>query len=220
MSRLFSTIKSLLGKDQPAGEGPNAIAESLQLKCGATVVIDNVLPLLLRDHSPIEPFSQETIWSIGTIDLDQSTYLKRFYCDDEDYWLQLLTYGKHDTHGDDIILFVYDECVSITSEEELKRLAGPSSNIGLYEYEYDGCTFYRQWGTEEGQTELVPLAEQVCSPEGQYQINHLSMLYARDIDLTDRREFLLFSVEEDSDGNINITTSRGVTLMTSDIQVI
>lgn len=219
MSRLLNTFKSLLGKRQPAGE-PSSIVAPLQLKLGATVIIDSVLPLLLRDHSPIEPFTQETLWSVGTIDLDHSTYLKRFYCDDEDYWLQVLTHGKHDTHGDDIILFVYDECVSITSEEELKRLAGPNSDIGLSEYEYDGCTFYRQWGTEEGQTELVPLFEQVHNPEGHYQINHLSMLYARDIDLTDRREFLLFSVEEDGDGNISITTSRGVTLMPSDIQVI
>ncbi|BBG30126.1 DUF2491 family protein [Zymobacter palmae] len=219
MSRLFGTIKNLWESRQRTDEASDTVTP-FQLKSGATVVIDSVLPLLLRDHSPIEPFTQESVWSVGIIDLGQSTYLHRFYFDDEDYWLQVLSHGQRDAQGEDLILFVYEESLSVTSETELKRLAGPQSDIGLPEYEYDGCTFYRQWGSEEGQTELVPLAEQVRSPEEHYKINHLSMLYARDIDLTDRREFLLFSVEEDADGNISITTSRGVTLMPSDIQVI
>ena len=219
MSRLFGTIKNLWESRQRTDEASDAVTP-LQLKSGATVVIDSVLPLLMRDHSPIEPFTQESVWSVGIIDLGQSTYLHRFYFDDEDYWLQVLTHGQRDAQGEDLILFVYEESLSVTSETELKRLAGPQSDTGLPEYEYDGCTFYRQWGSEEGQTELVPLVEQVRSPEEHYKINHLSMLYARDIDLTDRREFLLFSVEEDAEGNISITTSRGVTLMPSDIQVI
>lgn len=219
MSGLFGAIKNLWKSRQRTDEASSAIAP-FQLKSGATVVIDSVLPLLLRDHSPIEPFAQETVWSVGTIDLGQSTSLQRFYFDNEDYWLQMLTHGQHDAQGEDLILFVYEESLSVTSENELKRLAGPQSDIGLPEYEYDDCTFYRQWGSEEGQTELVPLVEQVRSPEEHYKINHLSMLYARDLDLTDRREFLLFSVEEDAEGNISITTSRGVTLMPSDIQVI
>lgn len=215
MARLFGIIKNMLG-DHPE----KAPITPLGLKSGATVVIDSVLPLLLKEHTPIELFSQEEIWSVGTVDLGQSMYLKRFYFDDEDYWLQVLTHGEQDANGEDIILFVYDECVSIASEDELKRLAGPDSDIGLPEYEYDGEIFYRQWGTEDGQTELVPLAENVSSPEERYHVNHLSMLYARDVELTERREFLLFSVEEDEDGNISLSTSRGITLMTSDIQVI
>ena len=219
MSRLFGTIKNLWKSRQRTDDSSDATAP-FQLKSGATVVIDSVLPLLLRDHSAVEPFTQESVWSVGVIDLGQSTSLHRFYFDDKDYWLQVLTHGQRDAQGEDLILFVYKERLSVTSESELKRLAGPQSDIGLPESEYDGCTFYRQWGSEEGQTELVPMVEQVRSPEEHYKINHLSMLYARALDLTDRREFLLFSVEEDAEGNISITTSRGVTLVPSDIQVI
>ncbi len=46
------------------------------------------------------------------------------------------------------------------------------------------------------------------------------MLYARETGLTDRREFLLLSVEEDEDGNVSLTTSVGVTLQSTDFNVI
>ncbi len=43
------------------------------------------------------------------------------------------------------------------------------------------------------------------------------MLYARDTGLTDRREFLLFSVEEDAEGTISLSTSLGISLYTTDL---
>jgi len=64
------------------------------------------------------------------------------------------------------------------------------------------------------------MSEVVTSPEESYRIQHLSMLYARDTGLVDRREFLLLSVEEDEEGNISLTTSIGVTLQSTDFTVI
>jgi hypothetical protein len=45
------------------------------------------------------------------------------------------------------------------------------------------------------------------------------MLYARDTGLPARREFLLFSVEEDEHGALTFTTSLGVTLLPTDFHV-
>ncbi|MDF2643092.1 MAG: hypothetical protein K0R45_2365, partial [Pseudomonas sp.] len=73
---------------------------------------------------------------------------------------------------------------------------------------------------EDGQTELTPLDEDVLSPESSYRVKHLSMLYAREIGLINRREFLLFSVEEDEEGAITLTTAVGVTLQSTDITVL
>ena len=120
MSRLFGTIKNLWKSRQRTDDSSDATAP-FQLKSGATVVIDSVLPLLLRDHSAVEPFTQESVWSVGVIDLGQSTSLHRFYFDDKDYWLQVLTHGQRDAQGEDLILFVYKERLSVTSESELKR---------------------------------------------------------------------------------------------------
>ncbi len=84
-------------------------------------------------------------------------------------------------------------------------------------YTHDGVEFFREWGSEDGQTELVAMSEQVISPEATYSIEHRSMLYARDTGLTDRREFLLFSVEEDAEGTISLSTSLGISLYTTDL---
>jgi hypothetical protein len=184
------------------------------------VVLDKTLGLLLRDHSELVIPDQETIWATGLVDLGQSTRLHRFYMENEDYWLQVVMTGTGEADVRDIILFGYDSCVTINSETELKRLVGPQSHIGLPYYEYGNYEYERQWGTEDGQTELTPMLEQINSPDSSYRIKHLSMLYARVTGLTERREFLLFSVEEDREGTISLSTSIGITLRSTDLRVL
>ena len=136
---------------------------------------------------------------------------------DEDYWLQVHTTGQIAGQVESVILFNYLSYVTISSEAELRRLAGPQSLIGLPTYTHDGVEYFREWGSEDGQTELVAMSEQVTSPEATYSVEHRSMLYARDTGLTDRREFLLFSVEEDTEGTISLSTSLGISLYTTDL---
>ena len=87
-------------------------------------------------------------------------------------------------------------------------------------YTYNGVEFTRVWGSEEGQTELVAMSEHVINPEDSYSVEHRSMLYARDTGLTDRREFLLFSVEEDAEGSVSLSTSLGISLYTTDLNAL
>ena len=119
-----------------------------------------------------------------------------------------------------VILFNYLSYVTINSEAELRRLAGPESLIGLPTYTHDGVEYAREWGTEAGQTELVTLSERVSNPDESYSVEHRSMLYARDTGLTDRREFLLFSVEEDAEGTVSLSTSLGISLYTTDLNTL
>lgn len=46
------------------------------------------------------------------------------------------------------------------------------------------------------------------------------MLYARDTGLTNRREFLLFSVEQYADGSVSLVTSLGISLYMTDLQTL
>jgi len=207
-------------------EAPRANAESkpvlpstgpLGLAPGKGVMFDTTLKLLLDEKtSVVIPGSQE-IWSNGTVDLGQSTWLSRYYMNDEDYWLQVHTTGEIAGQVESVILFNYLSYVTLSSEAELRRLAGPQSLIGLPTYTHDGVEYARVWGSENGQTELVAMSEQVISPEESYSVEHRSMLYARDTGLTDRREFLLFSVEEDAEGTISLSTSLGISLYTTDL---
>lgn len=83
---------------------------------------------------------------MGHIDLGQSMALHRFYLDNEDYFLQVVSTGPNPEDVQDIILFGYYGAEPITSKDELLRLTGPSSKIGLPTYEHDGEVFERQWG--------------------------------------------------------------------------
>jgi hypothetical protein len=222
----MSWIKRALGLAPPKpadGTAPLADAQALNafgLGPGRMLDLDDSLKLMLNGHSELVVPDEEVVWSVGQVDLGQSIRLLRFYFEDEDYWMQVMMNGPAAEDVQDIILFGYSSVVTITSEAELKRLVGPASTVGMPIFEHDGWQYERQWGSEAGQTELTPLTEKVTSPDGSYKVEHLSMLYARDTGLVDRREFLLLSVEEDEEGNVSLTTSVGVTLQSTDFTVI
>ncbi|WP_285432377.1 DUF2491 family protein [Pseudomonas sp. fls2-241-R2A-110] len=219
-------FKQLMGLEAPnantdskwtASETASPATGPLGLALGKGVMFDTSLRLLLDGNTTVTIPGSQQIWSNGTIDLGQSTWLSRYYMNDEDYWLQVHTTGDIAGQVESVILFNYLSYITISSEAELRRLAGPQSLIGLPTYTHNGVEYTREWGTENGQTELVALSEQLKNPDESYSIEHRSMLYARETGLTDRREFLLFSVEEDAEGTISLSTSLGVSLYTTDL---
>jgi len=221
-------FKQLMGLEAPAPTPPQWTANvtppvlgPLGLAQGKGVMLDSTLRLLLDEKTAVTiPVESQQIWSVGTVDLGQSTWLSRYYMNDEDYWLQVHTTGDVAGQVESVILFNYLSYVTINSEAELARLAGPQSLIGLPFYAHKGVEFTREWGTENGQTELVPLTERVSNPDESYVIEHRSMLYARETGLTDRRELLLFSVEQDAEGTISLSTSLGISLYTTDLNIL
>ncbi|MCO8311106.1 DUF2491 family protein [Pseudomonas mandelii] len=218
-------FKQLMGLEAPkanteskwtANETLPAIGP-LGLALGKGVMFDTTLKLLLDGNTTVVIPGSQQIWSAGTVDLGQSTWLSRYYMNDEDHWLQVHTSGDIAGQVESVILFNYLSYITINSESELRRLAGPESLIGLPTYNHNGVEYTREWGTESGQTELVALSEHLKNPDESYSIEHRSMLYARETGLTDRREFLLFSVEEDAEGTISLSTSLGISLYTTDL---
>ncbi|MFK4134623.1 DUF2491 family protein [Pseudomonas luteola] len=221
----MSWIKRALGMEAPlpkerAGSASITNASPLGLTRERMICLDKSLKLLLDGHSHVTLPGDEKVWAVGNIDLGQSMRLLRFYLDDEDYFLQIVMNGPSNDDIQDIILFGYHSVTTINSKAELLSLSGPGAKLGMPLYELDGEEYERQWGTEDGQTELTPLLEYVKSPEQSYRIRHNCMLYAREIGLVNRREFLLLSVEEDDEGVISLSTAVGVTLQPTDLQVL
>ncbi|MCU1751102.1 YjfK family protein [Pseudomonas sp. 6D_7.1_Bac1] len=213
-------FKQLMGLEAPPPKETAPVAGPLGLGQGKALMFDATLKLLLDEKTSVVIPGTQQIWSVGTVDLGQSTWLSRYYMDDEDYWLQVHTTGAIDGQVESVILFNYQSYITLNSEAELRRLAGPNSLIGLPTYTQDGVEYAREWGTEAGQTELVAFSEQVSNPDQSYVVEHRSMLYARETGLTDRREFLLFSVEEDAEGSISLSTSLGISLYSTDLNTI
>ena len=210
-------FKQLMGLEAPnmdtntpskwTANDTSPVAGPLGLALGKGVMFDSTLRLLLDEKTTVVIPDAQQVWSTGTIDLGQSTWLSRYYMNDEDYWLQVHATGDIAGQVESVILFNYLSYITISSEAELRRLAGAKSPIGLPTYTHNGVEYTREWGTEDGQTELVALSEQLKNSKESYGIEHRSMLYARETGLTDRREFLLFSVEEDAEGTISLSTS-------------
>ena len=218
-------FKQLMGLEAPKANTESKWAANetlpaigpLGLALGKEVMFDTTLKLLLDGNTTVVIPGAQQIWSAGAVDLGQSNWLSRYYMNDEDYWLQVHTTGDIAGQIESVIPFNYLSYVTINSEAELSRLAGPQSLIGLPTYNHNGVEYTREWGTEAGQTELVALSEHLKNPDESYRIEHRSMLYARETGLTDRREFLLFSVEEDAEGTISLSTSLGISLYTTDL---
>lgn len=213
-------FKDLLGTSnwQTAAPTPTVASGPLGMAQGKGVRFDSTLSLLLDGSTSVRvPFDQ-AVWSAGWVDLGQSNKLHRYYMNDEDFWVQIHVTG--DDQIESVTLFNYLTYVTVNSDAELQRLAGPNSLIGLPTYTHEGVEYTREWGTEQGQTELVPMTEHVVNVDESYTINHHSMLYARETGLTDRRELLLFSVEQDEEGTVSLSTSLGISLYTTDLSPI
>ncbi|AZV29270.1 hypothetical protein CT157_25670 [Pseudomonas syringae] len=213
-------FKDLLGTSnwQSAAPASQSAGGPLGLAQGKAIRFDTTLGLLLDGSTSVRVPDAQAIWSAGWIDLGQSNKLHRYYLNDEEFWVQIHVTG--DDQIESVTLFNYVSYVTVNSDAELQRLAGPNSQIGLPTYRHEGVEYTREWGTERGQTELVPLTEQVINPDESYTINHHSMLYARETGLTDRRELLLFSVEQDEEGTVSLSTSLGISLYTTDLSTI
>ncbi|MDM3884142.1 DUF2491 family protein [Pseudomonas sp. BCRC 81390] len=216
----MSFFKRLLGLESPTLSTNTAPLPKgpLGLGQGAMVSIDPGLSLLFEGATKVMLPTAQNAFAEGVIDLGQSSWLTRIYLDDEDFWIQVLTSGERNGQVDALVLFNYTDCRFIHSQGELAAIAGPASKIGMPVYMHDGHAYYREWGSSEGQTELVDLVERVTNPNESYEVQHRSMLYSRDIGLTDRKELLLFSVEESEQGAVCVTTSLGVNLFSSDLQ--
>ena len=213
-------FKDLLGTSnrQSAASTSESAGGPLGLAQGKAIRFDTTLGLLLDGSTSVQVPDAQAIWSAGWIDLGQSNKLHRYYLNDEEFWVQIHVTG--DDQIESVTLFNYLSYVTVNSDAELQHLAGPNSLIGLPTYRHEGVEYTREWGTERGQTELVPLTEQVINPDESYTINHHSMLYARETGLTDRRELLLFSVEQDEEGTVSLSTSLGISLYTTDLSTI
>ena len=214
LKRLFGSSGSNVAPVPPISDGP------LVLGKGIIVNIDQGLKLLLDGTSTVSIPAAQQAFAQGVVDLGQSNWLTRLYLDDQDYWLQVHTTGTRDGQVEALVLFNYLDSQVVHSNAELAQIAGPQSKIGLPTVEHGGHTYQREWGESEGQTDLVEFMERVTNPNESYEVKHLAMLYTRDIGLTGRKELLLYSVEEDQEGAVSVSTSLGVTLFTTDLQTI
>ena len=211
---LLQRIRSTLGfSAMPTGQ--LIVGYPLGWREGLPLTIDPQLPSAMTGLTLVNFPGAQPIENIGVIDLVAGAQLYRVYLADEDYWLQV-----HTEHGqvESIVLFNYLSWVPMESQDHLLQTAGPASPICRPTYLLDGVTFSRDWGTAGNQAELQCFTERFPPANHERdQVQHRAMLYSRDLGIPGRREFLLFSVEENALGEVSVSTSRGLTLFAHDL---
>jgi len=217
-SSLFkSAVRDLSARPQQEVPAP------LHLRRGGFLEIDPLPFQMVADRvnfslaMPAQPIAAR-----GEVDLGGNSWLHRFYLDDDDTWLQVKTDGgSRDEHVSECILWRYWEVQSPGSQAELGLIAGPHSAIGLPRYTVGAYVYERAWGVSAGQTELVPFRETVFDRSdsvASQTCQHYAMLYRREVPSSDRKEYVLISVE-DAPGRLQVVTSLGMDALQADLTV-
>jgi hypothetical protein len=216
---LARNAKENLGVAQPPEVLP---PEPLKLRLGGFVEIDTLPYRMLQGRVNFEiGANAQPIAARGVVDLNRS-WLHRYYLDDDETWLQVKTDGgTDDASVSECILWQYWDVKTPANSDELKAVAGSSSEVGLPTYEIGAFLYQRVWGASRGQTELIPFLEQVFDKNPttpSFSCQHYAMLYRRLIDQSDRQEYVLISVEECPD-SLQVVTSIGIDLNPADLSV-
>lgn len=195
----------------------------LHLRRGGFLEIDPLPFQMLADRVnfslavPAQPIAAR-----GEVDLGGNSWLHRFYLDDDDTWLQVKTDGgTRDEHVSECILWRYWDVQTPGSQAELGLIAGPHSGIGLPRYTVGTYVYERAWGVSAGQTELIPFRETVFDRSdtvASLACQHYAMLYRREVPSSDRKEYVLISVEE-APGRLQVVTSLGMDALQADFTV-
>jgi hypothetical protein len=217
-SSLFKSAVSDLSA-RPLQEAPTP----LHLRRGGFLEIDPLPFQMVADRVNFTlAMPSQPIAARGEVDLGGNSWLHRFYLDDDDTWLQVKTDGgTRDEHISECILWRYWDVQTPGSQAELGLIAGPHSAIGLPRYTVGAYVYERAWGVSAGQTELVPFRETVFDGSdtvASLTCQHYAMLYRRDVPSSDRKEYVLISVEE-APGRLQVVTSLGMDALQADFTV-
>jgi len=220
-STLFkSAVSSLTAARLP---GPLGIPAPLRLRRGGFIEIDPLPFQMIAERANFSLAERaQPIAARGEVDLGGNSWLHRFYLDDDDTWLQVKTDGgSADENVSECILWRYWQVQTPGSQAELGQIAGPQSAIGLPRYSMGAYVYERAWGVSAGQTELVPFRETVFDRSdmvASHVCQHYAMLYRREVSASERKEYVLISVEE-APGRLQVVTSLGLDVLQADFTV-
>lgn len=205
-------------------EEKNVLPAPLNFRLGGAAELD-LLPFQMvaeQLHFTL-PQGAQTIEAAGFIDLGGGAAICRFYTADDGF-IQITTTGGYEIQNiDDIKLFVFEQTHNIASQRGVDLWVSDSGTIGRPEFLIDNTVYKRVWDSEvSGKIEAVKLTETVHTREAgaeAYEVDHLAMLYQRQIPENDRYEYLLTSLEFTDDDEATAVVSLGVDLNISSMSI-
>jgi hypothetical protein len=196
----------------------------LNLRLGGAVELD-LLPFQMIEQqlSLTLPTGAQPIEAMGIIDLGGGSALCRFYTADDGFF-QISTTGGYETqHITDIKLFVFEQTHNLASQSGVNLWVSDSGTIGRPEFLLENTQYQRAWdGEVTGKIEPVKLTETVHTRDkntAPYDVDHLAMLYQRQIPDSEHFEYLLASLEFTCDDEATAVVSLGIDLDISSMSI-
>lgn len=239
---MFKTLKSLFGTSDDAAQAESTATFSAGLPLGMTpedfegLRLDGRVKIALAELSAFpdtlfswssEPYHH--VAAVGHVDLGQGAHLVRFYLDN-DTWLQanvenqqVVEYKLFDfyrvTHLSDV---EFDTLIN-ADDKKAGELGAQSITVEATDTSGRECQYQRVWGDEASLwSPPVLLEEQVMTTESVMtrSVTHHAMLYERQIEGSERMEYVLLNAENDGEGGFMLVQNLGVDVTSVDIDAI
>lgn len=201
-----------------------SLPSPLNLRLGSAVELD-LLPLqMVREQLGFTPPERlQTIEAVGFVGLGAGASLCRFYTADDGF-IQISTSGGYETQNiDDIKFFVFTQTHNIASQSGVSLWVGDAGLIGDKHFGLSDRDYQRVWDdVVPGRIEPVNFTETVHSRDesvATYDVDHLAMLYQRQISGSERYEYLLASLEFSSEDEATAVVSLGFDLDVSSMNI-
>lgn len=214
-------FKKWFGAKEPAAVQPST-PEIMGLRLGGAFELDPLKLRLIEPNLVVQGVTPtQLIQAVGEVKLDESSWLLRFYTDDEGYLQVLLTGGRTENHVSDVKLWHFYDTQSVGSEADWQTLL--KSKVSQPSIEFEGNTYHRVWegaGTSSppvAMTETTHLENVPAEKTDQF-----SMLYQREIG-EETFEYVLYAAEEkiiDERVDRSFVISTGFDLNPSDLTII
>jgi hypothetical protein len=223
-SLVKSGVRDLKAKFSPDSED-DEFPTPYGLRIGAAVDIDT-LPLRMHAADLLVELPQETliIAAQGYIDLQDSTYVHRYYTCNDIMIQVLTTAGVADEHVEELTLFVPYKSYYPDSESAWAQWTSEGGRIGMPIFRLDdGTEFTRIWfDSTPGYAKPVMFTESVyedADSDECTQIDHTVMLFGRNLGPEKKNEYLLVSLEA-YEGQKTVELMVGVDLEIANLKVI
>lgn len=201
-----------------------SLPSPLNLQLSSAVELDLLPFQMIREKLGFTlPEGLQTIEAAGFIDLGAGSALSRFYTADDGF-IQISTSGGYETQNiDDIKFFVFTQTHNIASQSGVNLWVSENGLIGDKRFQLGEALYQRVWDEiVPGRIEPVSFTETVHSRDDSiapYDVDHLAMLYQRQIDGSDRYEYLLTSLEFSGEDEATAVVSLGFDLELSSMNI-
>lgn len=198
------------------------VPEIMGLRLACAFELDDLKLRLIEPQLLAEKINKtQLIQAVGEVQLDESSYILRFYTDDDAFLQVVLNGGKTENHIEDVKLWHFYETKAIDSDAEWQRML--DSYISQATLVFAGQSYKRVWQATDGRAKPVAMTEKTYADDADAsETDQFAMLYERPIE-NGEYEFLMLVAEEKIVNNQFdrcLVVSSGFNIQPADIEII